>query len=82
MSLESLEARVSRLEAGHQEHAGELDEVRQRLGALQSGVDRLYSKATQQGLTLDRQTVMLGRVQSLLEQLVRQQTPSVEVGRG
>ena len=85
----ALAARVQQLEVGHQEHTTELDEVRQRLGALQSGVDRLMGKATEQGLTLERQTALTERqtemtekVYSLPEQLVRQQTPLVEVRHG
>lgn len=80
--LQALESRVSRLEAGQQEHAVELDEVRLRLGALQSSVDRVLSTATQHSISLDRQALVLQRVESLLEQLVRQQAPSVVVAGG
>ncbi len=73
--IADLRARVERLEQGHQEHAADLDDVRARLGALQSGVDRLYTASTRQGLTLER-------VHTLLEQLVRQQTPTVVVAGG
>lgn len=80
--LAALQARVERLEAGHQEHATELASLGVRLGEVQLSLDRLISKATLQGLTLDRQTKVMERVESLLEQFVRQQTPSIEVRHG
>ena len=77
--LAALQARVESLEAGHQEHATELASLGVRLGEVQLSLDRLVSKATKQGLTLDRQTKVMERVESLLETFVRQQTPSVVV---
>ena len=74
----------------------DLREVRRTVNRLSESMDRVLDASTAQGLTLEqqvqelkrqaqeskRQGDMTERVLSLLEQLVRQQTPSVEVTHG
>lgn len=74
--------RISQLELGHAESTNRMDEFSARIGALQSSVDRCVTAVIRQEQSSRETTKALARVESLLEQLVRQQTPSVEVGRG
>lgn len=87
--LHAVVARVAELELHRTESTNRMDEFSARIGALQSSVDRCVTavirqeQASQEATRSSRETTKaLGRVESLLEQLVRQQTPSVEVSHG
>lgn len=92
--VSSLHARIEGVEGVQQTHATELSEIRMRLGALQSGVDRVLDEQTKQSLTLASQgkaiaklgaasadqTVMLQQIHSTLSDIARHVTPKVTHG--
>jgi hypothetical protein len=78
--LASIEDRLARLE-GHR--------LPERVTTLEAGflrverqLDLVFSQGQANARALGEQRAILDRVASLLEQLVRQQMPSVEVSRG
>lgn len=88
--LDALEARLTDLEADHGPRITSLELVTRRLerkvDQLTTDVGRIADASTTTSLTVERlereaqrQGDVLSRVHSLLEQLVRQRTPSVEV---
>lgn len=80
--LHSAVARISELEIHKAEVTTRMDEFSARLGAVQSSVDRCVSAVLQQTAASREATSCMQRVESKLEMLVRQQTPSVEVSHG
>lgn len=77
--LHAVTARVAELELHKAESTNRMDEFSARIGALQSSVDRCVTAVVRQEQSSRETTRALGRVESLLGQLVRQQTPSVQV---
>lgn len=78
--LDEIEERLSRLEA----HGlpGRVTSLETHLLRAERQLDLVFTQGQANARALGEQRVILERVSSLLEQLVQQRTPLVEVSRG